>query len=134
MSEITKLGQKKKVGMVRVAAFKVEMLRLAARPDGFAATDIAGHPPNIFTAAQQLVKEGRLFKVKFSHKVVRYYADARAAKALTPKPASMQITVGARQRATWSADEPGVVNEKTVFTVCPSPSVGAGHRKQVSGW
>lgn len=126
---------KKRLGMTAIAAHKVELMRLAARPDGVRCTDIPHATlARVFNAAEQLVEEGRLFKVKFSHRVVRYYTDKRKADILKQVPPNMQVVLKPRQSAGWSKDEPVVVPPDVKITICPAPHVNTWHKKQVSRW
>jgi hypothetical protein len=123
----------RKAGLLRRAALKVEVMKLAARRDGTSVGDYE-KTRDASDVCEQLVAAGLLFKVKFSHKIVRYYADKRMADALKHVPNKSHISIKPRQSANWSPDTPAVITKDTKFTVCPSPSVDAVHRKQVSNW
>lgn len=123
----------KRLAAIRRAALRAEMMRLAARPDGTATGDYERRL-DAQGCADKLVEEGKLFKVKFSHRTIRYYASKRTADMLRQIPNSQHVTLKPRQSAGWPPDMEAEITPNTKFTICPSPAATTSHRKQISNW
>lgn len=106
---------------------RLAMLKLADRPEGAKAADCSlGKLETVSTEASRMVKRGELIKIRVSHKDVRYFVKPKDAEQFASKLAAATPAVTTRigplhTRAAWSVDEPGIITEKTKFTVCPSP-------------
>jgi hypothetical protein len=58
---------------------------------------------------------------------VRYFSTERQAKDyIARRPATTQprMAAGSRQKATWSADEPGIITSQTKIIKAPAPPRG----------
>lgn len=90
---------------------------------GFSASDITGYAPeHVRRAAQALVGAGRLQRATVSPRRVRYFATAAMAQAFTQSPSPtrpQQSLAGARTKARWSPDEPGIITAATRITKAP---------------
>jgi hypothetical protein len=90
---------------------------------GFSASDVTGYSPEtVRCAAEALVRAGTIVRHKVGPRRVRYFANDTLARAhgsgQAPKLPS-PLAVGARSKARWSADEPGIITERTRITVAP---------------
>lgn len=108
---------------------RAKLLELGARNEGVCLKEITDHG-NVWERAEELVRAGRLFKAKISHRVVRYFTDARMAAALAEKP---NLTISKSVvKAGFSPKDPPIITANTKVTICPSPR--DFHVKQFSRW
>lgn len=96
----------------------------AASPAGFSASDITGYAPeHVRRAAQAMVAAGRLHRATVSPRRVRYFATAAMAEAFKAQPSPTRpqqpVAGGARAKARWSPDEPGVITAATRIIKAP---------------
>jgi hypothetical protein len=105
-----------------------KLLECAKSPAGVAASEITGCSPELVRrAAEALTKAGQLVRLKLSTRRVRYFAN----EALAKQHSASQVTAanraahavsGARSKAGWSVDEPGVITSKTkIYRAPPLP-------------
>jgi hypothetical protein len=98
---------------------------LSKTPAGFSASEVTGYSPEqVRRAAQALVGAGRLHRANVSPRRVRYFADellARNYTAKRPSGAPQRMVAGARTKATWSPDEPGLITPQTKIIRAPTP-------------
>lgn len=132
MTAIVNPDLPRNIELVRRAEMRLEILKLASRPQGFKASTHPINPRDYYTVCHRMCKAGELFAVKESHRHVTFYTDKRMAEALKPIRHASQVSIKPRQNAEWSKDEPGIITDKTIFTKCPSPV--AFHVKQLSRW
>lgn len=108
-------------------AIKAKITELAARPDGMCGMDLRDqftlHDINM--VANRLVDRGELFKVKVSHKVVRFFA--RIADADEYYRRNVLTSAGVRTTVLRAPPGEGIVTDKTIITICPP----CGQRNQV---
>lgn len=110
-------------------ALQDALLGLAARSVGFSTSEVSGFTPKqIGPAAESLVKAGRLFRAKLSHKVVRYFSTETMASAylsghLRP-PVALSVTLPRKSKAPWPKDAPMHITPETKFTIAPPPPSG----------
>lgn len=90
---------------------------------GFSASDITGYAPeHVRRAAQALVGAGRLYRATVSPRRVRYFATAELAQSFAKRPSPTRpqpSLAGARTKASWSPDEPGIITAATRITKAP---------------
>jgi hypothetical protein len=105
------------------------ILRLAATGPGCHSSDPALNgwtTQQVCVRAGKLIDDGRLHRVKFAHRNVRYYATKaqvdhvlKNLRVTSKAPAiHRQDQAEARNRADWANAEM-VITDKTVFTQCP---------------
>lgn len=95
-----------------------QVLETLARTDaGFSASDVTGHAPEqVRRAAQAMVAVGRLHRATVGTRRVRYFATAAQAQSfqrLQPSTSPSRAIAGARSKARWSPDEPGLITPQT---------------------
>ncbi len=104
----------------------VDQIRnLARRPQGMCTNDVRGSTVN--TAGQTCIKlmnRGELFRVKLSHRNVRWFADPAMADALSERIRQSRYStapVGDARRAQFAPSDPVVAYSPDFkFTMCPS--------------
>jgi len=105
------------------SSFQTSLINLAATPAGFSASDVTGYAPEqVRRAAESLAKAGKIVRMKVSPRRVRYFANDKLANAYVAGAASgsrARPVLGARSKATWSADEPGLITSRTKIYVAP---------------
>lgn len=101
---------------------------LSETPTGFSASEVTGYSPEqVRRAAEALVAAGRMHRANVSPRRVRYFASADLAQryvAHRPSAAPQRMVAGARTKATWSPDEPGLITPQTKIIKAPSPPRG----------
>lgn len=105
------------------SGFDLKLIELAANPNGFAASELTGYSPErVRRAAEALVKEGRIVRIKTSAHRVRYFASDALAKAYMAGQAPARAphsVAGSRVRATWKPDAPMRITSKTKIYIAP---------------
>lgn len=123
---------------------RTHVQRMASRSDGVCVAEVTGfRATQIRAAIWHLMQDGALHPARLSHKVVRYFADAKRAaeyERLYRRSMATPTTTRGRaetthksQRAWWPADAPMVITAKTKITVVnalPQPLRTNTH----SGW
>lgn len=108
-------------------ALRQQILELASRPNGFHSSDIPERDSTyVLSRANELVGEGRLFKVRVAYKRVEFFADKKKAdqvqrKAEASNAAKVQAASMSPRTAGWSKNAEVVFTKATKFTKCPSP-------------
>jgi hypothetical protein len=101
----------------------LRLIELSAEAAGFSASEITGYgPEKVRTAAEALVKAGKLVRHKVSPRRVRYFVNETLARAYQAKPArhvGNAVTGGPRFKAAWSVDEPAIITPRTKIYIAP---------------
>jgi hypothetical protein len=106
-------------------AMTLEVIRMAARPNGVGSKDLPYTVRQLSGRFNRLVKEGHLFPAHCGWRNTRYFTTkeaAAAAEALVPpkvEPWGVSIKAGPRGPA-YQPGEP-IRTKQTKFTRCPSP-------------
>lgn len=105
------------------STFQISLINLSATPAGFSASDVTGYAPEqVRRTAEALAKAGKIVRVKVSPRRVRYFANDKLATAYVAGSVAgsrARPVLGARSKATWSADEPGLITSSTKIHVAP---------------
>ncbi len=99
---------------------------LAQTPAGFSASEVTGYSPEqVRRAAEALVSDGRLCRANVSARRVRYFVRPAQADAYVrerPRASAQPMVAGSRAKASWSADEPGLITPQTrIIRATPAP-------------
>lgn len=105
------------------STFQTSLINLSATPAGFSASDVTGYAPEqVRRAAEALAKAGKIVRIKISSRRVRYFANDKLAQAYVAGGLSgsrARPVLGARSKATWSPDEPGLITSRTKIHIAP---------------
>lgn len=128
----------RKQDAARREAVESLIMKLSERPNGVTTLQTGHCMRYSHACAERLVREGKLFRVKFSHRSVAYFSDKRVAEALAHRPKHHHITINGGKasdpKVTWPDGIEAQITEKTVFTRCPGYPADAINRKAVSNW
>jgi predicted transcriptional regulator of viral defense system len=105
-----------------------KLLECAQSPAGVAVSELTGYSPEqVRRAAEALTKAGKLYRLKLSTRRVRYFANEALAKQhsaaqVTQANRAAHSVSGARNKASWSADEPAIITAQTkIYRAPPLP-------------
>lgn len=99
------------------------LVALTEEPAGFAASEVTGYSAaQVRKAAEAMAEAGLLIRWKVSPRRVRYFSTEDQARGFKPAPVVGRVAGpngGARMKAGWSADEPGIITPQTKITIAP---------------
>ena len=102
---------------------QARLMAIADAKAGFAASEITGlAAAQVRQAAEALAAAGHVVRHRVAPRRIRYFATLAQAEAYTKShvPAGrIGIAGGPRARASWRADEPGIITSRTKITVAP---------------
>lgn len=108
-------------------ALRQQILELASRKSGFHSSDIPDRDTTyVLSRANELVGEGKLFKVRVAYKRVEFFTDKKTAdqvqrKSEAANAAKVQAASMSPRSAGWAKNAEVVFTKATKFTKCPSP-------------
>jgi hypothetical protein len=100
------------------------IMRLAAHPDGMRVTSVPQEMRDkVANVASRRVASGKLYRVRLSHRNVRYFLDLRNAAQYEERNRNpgggKGVVIKHSRRAGWGPDDPMHITEQTKRTDCP---------------
>ena len=106
-----------------LSPLQTRLTTLAANAGGFSASEITGlSAAQVRQAAEALVASGHIVRHRVAARRIRYFGTLAQAEAFTKnrvRSVRVGVSGGPRSRASWRADEPGIITPRTKITIAP---------------